>query len=336
MPKDQESLEESRKIRQMLIDKWGLIPGSVIDADWSERASDDTITTNDMKRASGYDTNNTFALSGTGSTGGAMSRFPQNVCRWAISFWAPEKLESSGYFGNYLPTVLDPFAGHNSRMESTFLSNRNYVGSDICHEFIEHNRKVLARLQEHNKSALIPVDSQVILHEIDSRNLSSKVAPESMDFCITSPPFYNVEIYGPEAEQLSNCPTYEDFLKDLQIIANACYLALKSGAYCVWEFNDFRRDNRFFTYHADGLNLFRQAGFVIKDIVIVNYNASFYKAFLSFIEHLKVTAKQHSYLIVGQKPASVKPKYVETRERLVAEAQRYRKETGQLGFLIDN
>jgi len=37
MPKDQESLEESREIRALLISKYGFIPESIIAANWSMR-----------------------------------------------------------------------------------------------------------------------------------------------------------------------------------------------------------------------------------------------------------------------------------------------------------
>lgn len=307
MAKDNSSLADSRKIRAMLEERWGGIPSSVMRADWGKKAKDLTKTYEDQKKENGY-FGTAFSLSGVGPRSGGLSRFPQSILWWTLQFYCPEG-----------GTVVDPFAGHISRLEGTYRSGRNYIGFDICHRFMELNRQRIAELYEENARQLVPATNTVTLHETDSRRMLEYMQPNIADFCITSPPFHNIEKYGPEPEQLGNLD-YNGFLRDLGIIVANCYEALKPGAYCAWEVNDFRKGNVFYTYHSDAIGLFRQAGFKLHDVIIIDYGSGFLQAFASQIEQHKIVSKEHAYLIVGQKPTDAPKKDRDAvRQELLAE-----------------
>ena len=143
--KTQEGLMESREIRAHLLQKYGFIPESIMTADWSIKTDRRGQETYLEHRKKGKHWGTPFTMSDL-EKGKTHSDFPHNICRFFIRFLTEDKLEEPGYFGDYLPTVLDPFASHNSRMEDCFATHRNYVGWDISHEFMEHNRAIRERL----------------------------------------------------------------------------------------------------------------------------------------------------------------------------------------------
>ena len=316
VPKDLESLEESRKIRAMLLQRWGCIPSSVMKADWSTRVTDLSKSYMDQRRESKWHNTplgNAFDRSGTGARHGALSRFPQNVCRFAVKFYCPEN-----------GTVLDPFMGHNSRFESVWRCGRNYIGFDVCHEFVEMNRKIMLMLQEENNRALEKNDADITLIEADSRDMLRFVKPDTADFCITSPPFWDIEYYGPEAEQLGNAKLYGDFLYSLGTIVKNCFDVLKPGAFIAWELNDFRKDGIFYPYHADGLRLFKDVGFELWDTIIIDYGTGLLQSFALDIEAHRIVSKEHSYLIVGHKATLYKQDRYQVQERLISELPNFK------------
>lgn len=312
MGKDQESLTESRQIRQYLVNNWGRIPSSIWKVNWSVKVNDLSRSYNDWQKEQAGKVGKEFSLSSAGhGKEGGLSRFPQDLCQFLIKFYTKE-----------LDTVLDPFTGHNSRMESCYRCNRSYIGFDISTQFIEWNEQVKQRLLTENKQSIAPRNATITLHLQDSRNMLEQVQSESIDFCITSPPFYDLKYYGDEPEQLGRARLYSDFIYSLGKIAHSCFTALKRGKYIAWEVNDFRRDGIFHLYHADVIRMFQQVGFTIHDVIIVDYGASFLSSFLSDVEHNKIMPKQHSYIIIGYKPIIARqPTRVDTRERLLNESQ---------------
>jgi hypothetical protein len=323
--KTPESLEQSRAIREILKDRWGIIPSSIMKADWSIGAIDLSMSYQDQRERSKYGADSPFSLSGVGARHGALSRMPQNIVRWATKFFTPEKLpdDTQGYFGNHLPTVIDPFCGHNSRFESVWRCNRNYVGWDISHNFMEMNRKVKGILEEENKNALIPNQSRIELVEGDSRDINYD---SQFDFCITSPPFYDLEDYGDELEQLGRAKLYTDFLYSLGRVIENCYRALKPNAFIAWEVNDFRREGVFHAFHVDCMRLFERAGFILWDIIIIDYGSGFLQSFAQDIAAYHIVSKEHSYLVVARKiPKRVKREKV--REQLLEQVKEHEPKT---------
>lgn len=230
---------------------------------------------------------------GSRGAGKTLSRFSQNICRNTIKFYTEEG-----------DVVVDPFAGHNSRMEATFRTKRHYYGQDLCHEFMEDNYKVRDMLLEKEKSKLFlkPNTCKMELSEGDSRKLPW---PDNFgDFTITSPPYWFLEDYGPEPEQLGKIGdgSYEAFLEGMGEVAKENFRVLKPGAYCVWFINDFRVDGKFYDYHGDTKNLLVAAGFVYHDIIIADLGPSFRSVFLSAAFKSKILPKRHEYGIVVQKP----------------------------------
>lgn len=214
---------------------------------------------------------------------GAISMFPRQILEQLLDFYTLEG-----------DLFLDPFAGHNSRMEASFRKGRNYVGWDCSHEFMEFNREVRKKLLQDN-----PKNTTIILNEGDSRKLDC--APNSADFIFSSPPYWNLEWYGDEDEQLGKL-SYEDFMKDMTTIYKRCYDALKPGKFCIINVNDFRKDGKYFSYHTDTIKALNEAGFKQYDLIIMKYANAMRKSFPNQIFEVKLQPKIHEYLLVFFKP----------------------------------
>uniref|UniRef100_A0A6M3JN71 site-specific DNA-methyltransferase (cytosine-N(4)-specific) n=1 Tax=viral metagenome TaxID=1070528 RepID=A0A6M3JN71_9ZZZZ len=294
MAKDLDSLQTSRDLRSEIKAKYGFIPTSIIEAEKQSYQSKDTnaekrnyYSTTNVKFGDVADT--IFDVSGQScrGKGGALSRYPQNIGRYLVKMYSNEG-----------DTVLDPFAGHNSRMELVYKLGRNYVGYDISHTFMEANRKEAKELQgEGNQAILFKQSTIITLIEKDSRELLES----SIDMCLTSPPYYDIEWYGDEPEQLGKCQSYEDFIDDITIVLRRCYEALKPDKFCCWSINDFRRNGKFISYHSDIIQAYLKVGFSLHDIVITDLGYPIGAAFASQLEEQKRTAKRHEYTIIGHK-----------------------------------
>jgi hypothetical protein len=183
------------------------------------------------------------------------------------------------------------------------------------------NYEVVSLLMEENDRSMVKRDAQIEIIQGDSRAIDYD---EQFDFSITSPPFYDIEYYGDEAEQLGKSKTYNDFIYVLRSIFENVYRALKVNSYIAVETNDFRRKGVFHTYHADMIGILKYCGFEMHDMIICDYGQGFLESFLSDIEANKITSKQHSYFAIAKKL----PKRLETREmvreRLVEEVNEKR------------
>jgi len=223
-----------------------------------------------------------FAVSGQSVRMGRLSQFPQNIGRMVVRLYT-----KAG------DVVVDPFAGHNSRMELTVAEGRHYHGYDISHEFMIYNFELAKYLREDYKMKidLFEQDSRHMIHTEDNFG----------DFTLTSPPYYDLEFYGDEAEQLSKMKTYDDFLRDITLIVKENYRVLKNKAYCIWFINDFRRKGVYHSYHVDMINIFKKVGFVQQDILIVDLGYPIKAAFATQIIEQKILPKRHEYGIIFQK-----------------------------------
>ena len=122
MPKDLESLLDSRNRRAEIKLKYGFIPTSIIEAEKFNHQAQDPHA----EKRNYYSTTNVspdivadtiFDVSGQScrGKGGALSGYPQNIGHYLVKMYSNEG-----------DIILDPFAGHNSRMELCFKLARHY------------------------------------------------------------------------------------------------------------------------------------------------------------------------------------------------------------------
>lgn len=305
------SLQESRKIRKDFITHFGLdgkIPTSILRHDRKSTRRDKTLDLSVQKKGGNYShhfkKNTTKIANSEDYTPGLdtstlkfqgrtnyLSAFPQNVGRILTALYCPEN-----------GIVYDPFCGHNSRMQLVFEAGFNYIGIDICHEFMEDNEKIAKILYERKETSLqiVKKNNWIQLYELSSDKVP--LTGNLCDFTITSPPYWNLEYYGPEEEQLGNGKEYDEFLYLLENHIEENYRVLKPGSFCIYNANDFRRDKKFYPFHLDLYYLMSNMGFEPFNIYILDQGNTTNQLFAQDVINHRLLPKQHEYFIVMRKP----------------------------------
>jgi DNA modification methylase len=314
--KNWDSLAKSRKLRDSLVTEWGYyekdgdkksykVPSSILVRDASDKAMDpiaDNSYANSGQLVRQGETRrerlSAFGVSSQGCAEGGLSKFPQNIGRLLIRFYCPKG-----------GTVYDPFAGHSSRLQLAYTCERNYVGVDICERFMDANRLTRRKLLAENKISLHKNNSTITLIEGSSAKVD--LPDNYADFTVTSPPYWDIETYGPEPEQLGNAKTYKSFLHHITPHIEENFRILKPETYCCWCINDFKKDKHYYSYHSDLIPIFLNAGFNLHTIYIVDLAGSPLQAsFVQSILSSMAFPKRHEYCLVFHKPraSECKPK----------------------------
>jgi len=275
-----ESLEYSRAKTTEIMRRFnGELPMSIMKADKKSRGAADLGT-------GSYDASTEhrgiWGVSGRGCANGALSVFPQNIGKALLLLYTSER-----------DTVFDPFAGHNSRMEFCVRADRHYIGCDVSKKFMAFNEERAALLRKEYPDIFIK------LYEMDSRKCGE--LEEEADFTITSPPYYDIEYYGDEHQQLGKSKNYFEFLRSMARVVAGNYKQLKRGAFCVYFINDFRREGRFHAYHIDMYNILKDAGFTPWDMLITDLGQPLRACFPAQVIEAQILPKRHEYGVVMRK-----------------------------------
>jgi DNA modification methylase len=161
--------------------------------------------------------------------------------------------------------VLDPFVGVGSTLKACALNGRRGIGFDLNQRYVDLTRERLDTELHDQSGAYYEQEIQLG----DARYLVPQLADDSVDFVVTSPPYWNIlhkedhkarqeriaqnldTRYGDDPLDLGNIPTYEHFLDEVAAILGACGRPLKSQKYMAVIVSDFRDKSRFVMFHAD-------------------------------------------------------------------------------------
>ena len=147
----------------------------------------------------------------------------------------------------------------------------------------------------------------------DSRNLSKKLSSNSIDLCITSPPYWDIlnrkrtadnknnKNYTNLRKDLGNIEVYEDFLDSLSIVFTEIYKVLKPNHYFIVNVMDLRKKSQFFPLHIDCINLSQKIGFNLEDIIIWDRQPEYNNMRPLGYPYKFIINKVHEYLIVLNK-----------------------------------
>jgi len=296
MPKTAEEIAESKRKRIEIANKYGGVPTSIWEIDYSIgkdinelHSKKQHVVSVDRHKKMDYDKrlykHVAMSVQMVRGKGAGISTFPPELVKRVESFYSEPG-----------DTVLDLSAGHNSRMECTYQLGRNYIGYDPSIPFMAFNREVAEKLLN-NK--LLANGCTITLRQQSSEHLEE--ADNSVDLVFTSPPYYKIETYGDEPEQLGKNCTYDEFLDRMTTVLREGHRVLKPGKFMIINVNDFMYEKEFYPYHADIINIYRRVGIPIHDIIIVKWKNSISQCFATKLEKWRRVAKLHEYLIVGRK-----------------------------------
>jgi len=310
MAKDKESVIKSRSLREDLKKKYGTIFTSVWDIDFSRnkmmydpRPRKPANTKKNLARRGLTELNkeldNAFDMTYRSCRGkegmNGHSILPYDFMEKVLKFYSEPG-----------DIVLDPTMGDMAAQNTTFHLNRSFIGYDVSEKNFGINKQLRELLL--GKSDQMQLGAKTINGKktfIRIYNQSSEKINEpdnSVDMIFFSPPYWDLEFYGAETEQLGHGNTYEDFLSGLGNVISECFRVLKPGKFCCININDFRKNRKFYDYHIDAINLMSKVGFTRWDTVIIRWQNCIGQCFATRIEETKQTAKLHEYLVVGRKP----------------------------------
>jgi len=158
--------------------------------------------------------------------------------------------------------VLDPFAGIGSTMVAAKKLDRNSIGIELYRDYIDFAEKRIASQKG---------DSVNIVHEGDCRDVLSDLGEScsnSIDFCITSPPYWcqlsqNSERqntrksrglkteYGNNTKDIGKISEYEEFLMEQENIFCQVDKLLKKRSYIVVITNNCFKNGRLYPLAFD-------------------------------------------------------------------------------------
>ncbi|MBC8290704.1 MAG: site-specific DNA-methyltransferase [Planctomycetes bacterium] len=203
--------------------------------------------------------------------------------------------------------ILDPFCGSGSTVVAAERLGKTGIGFELSPEYVE---LATSRLNE----AAEGQDPRSTIHEVSSFELLTKLEPESIDLCITSPPYWNIlnqrrtadykEIrhYGNLDGDLGTIEDYGDFLTELTRVFADVFVTLKAGAYCCVIVMDLRKKSRFYPFHSDLAARLQEVGFIFDDLIIWNRQSEYNNLRpLGYPAVFRVN-KVHEFVVLMQKP----------------------------------
>lgn len=188
--------------------------------------------------------------------------------------WATHDAKWRGNWSPYIPhnvilrysqegdLILDQFAGGGTTLVEAKLLNRNILGIDV-------NDSALDRCREKTRFKHAGADGKVYIRKGDARNLKG-IPDASIDLICTHPPYANIIHYSEDEEvpaDLSNF-TVPKFLEQMQYVAAESYRVLKPGKFCAILMGDIRRKGHVFPLGFKTMQIFLDAGFVLKEIIL--------------------------------------------------------------------
>ncbi|WP_424947844.1 DNA methyltransferase [Candidatus Spongiihabitans sp.] len=196
--------------------------------------------------------------------------------------------------------LLDPFAGSGTALLAALNNNMEAVGLDIN----PHYRKIFE-----DRVGLFGSD-RWLYHVIDARCLGEVVLPQSIDICVTSPPYWDIlnrrrtadgkatRPYSNAMNDLGNIEAYDEFLISLGEILSLVRMSLKPGAYFVLNVMDLRKGTSFYPLHMDATNIAQKSGFELQDIIIWDRQKDYNNMRPLGYPYKFIVNKVHEYLLV--------------------------------------
>ena len=151
--------------------------------------------------------------------------------------------------------VLDVCVGWGGRMLGAISANTNentYTG-------IEPNTKTFEGLMNMKNELSL---RNVTLYNDCAENVLPTLEDEFYDLAITSPPYYNLEIYCDEETQSHHYGSYEEWIsKFLRPVVNGVLDKLKPDGKSCWSVKNFKTDKQYNLYD-DVVNIHKERGWI--------------------------------------------------------------------------
>jgi DNA modification methylase len=214
--------------------------------------------------------------------------------------------------------VLDPFCGVGSSLVASAMTRRNCIGIELSKSWTKiAKRRIENYLRDQRASRQAGLELSVLTG--DAHATLSHFDPETFDFLVTSPPYWNIlwhdndrkvratrlknhlpTKYSSDKKDLGNIEKYDEFLDALGEVFAECFRVLRPRKYACVIVSDFRRHEKFYDFHGDVARLLRESGFSMEGITILVQDRK--KLYPYGIPYAFISNIHHAYVIVCRKP----------------------------------
>ncbi len=231
--------------------------------------------------------------------------------------WATHDGRYRGNWSPYIPrnvilrysrpgdVVLDYFVGGGTTAVEAKLLGRRCIARDINPAAVGLTKE---NLDFRPPRRLLPEHGGVIYEpEVsvgDARDLSD-IPSGSIDLICAHPPYAGIIKYSSAVEGDLSKLTLEEYLRDMAQIAEESYRVLKPGGKCAILIGDARKNRRVVPIGFEVIEVFRKAGFLLRELVIKRQHnckttGFWYKRSLEY----NFLLLAHEYLPIFEKPVS--------------------------------
>ena len=210
--------------------------------------------------------------------------------------------------------VLDPFVGIGSTLKACALEGRKGIGIELNPHFAELARE---RIHTEVRDMGSTADDQQVMKG-DARDLLPAIADESVDFIVTSPPYWAIlkkmdhkvrqerianglsTNYGNDPRDLGQISSYDEFLKELTGIFSECRRVLRRGKFMAIVVSDFRDKSRYVMFHSDLAQALETIGLEMRGLTVLYQSHK--KVYPYGYPYSYVPNIHHQYILILQRP----------------------------------
>lgn len=255
--------------------------------------------------------------------------FPLELCERLISIYTHKG-----------DTVLDPFLGSGSTLVAAKCLARTGIGFELNKDYVKLASKRLKMFSWgsrviNNKSAQkdllyvadhldefrstekikieLPAEKDFLIYNENCMNITKNVKPETVDFVLTSPPYWDIlnqkrtadykEIrnYSDDKDDFGNIEDYKTFITTMGDVFEKCLLVLRPGGYCCVIVMDLRKKDKFYPLHSDIADELKKRGFQFEDIIIWNRLKEYNNLRSLGYPYVFRVNKIHEYILIFRK-----------------------------------
>ncbi len=206
-------------------------------------------------------------------------------------------------------TILDPFMGSGTTLIAAQKLGHNGIGFDISNDYVKMAKE---RLQVTYKELF----NKNVDHKIycdTAYKISKYCEPDSVDLCITSPPYWDIlnqkrtadrkqiRKYSDLHVDFSNIENYENFLNALKKSFTEVYKVLKINKFCVVIVMDIRKKSHFYSFHFDLAQKIKEINFSLQDIIIWDRQKEYNNMRPLGYPYSFIVNKVHEYIMIFKK-----------------------------------
>ena len=179
--------------------------------------------------------------------------------------------------------VLDPFVGVGSTLKACAIEGRKGIGFELNPSYVKLSKQ---RLRAEVRDMWATLEEQDV-RVGDTRELVRQLPENSLDFVVTSPPYWNIlhkedhkakqeridknldTRYSDDPRDLGNIHDYEEFLNELACMLGACVSPLKPKKYMAVIVSDFRDKSKFVMFHSDIARALAPYGLELRGLTVL-------------------------------------------------------------------